>query len=118
MTTDSSAFLASKVKEHAEKIYPEVVALRRDIHAHPELSYEERRTTALIVEYLERVGIAIEPSILETGVIAVIRGKKAGGERKLVALRADIDALPLNEENDHGFCSMEPGKMHACGHDM
>jgi amidohydrolase len=118
MTTHSSASLVSKVREHAELIFPEVVALRRDIHAHPELSYEEKRTTALIREYLEKHGADIVPPMLETGVVALVRGKKAGGEKKIVALRADIDALPLNEENSHGFCSLEPGKMHACGHDM
>ncbi|NTU97191.1 MAG: amidohydrolase [Chlorobiaceae bacterium] len=118
MTTESSTLLASRIRKCAEEIYLEVVALRRDIHAHPELSYEERRTTALIREYLENLGITVEPSMLETGVVAVVRGKKAGGAGKLVALRADIDALPLNEENSHGFCSLEQGKMHACGHDM
>jgi amidohydrolase len=119
MTTELlSSKLALTIRERAEKIFPEVVALRRDIHAHPELSFEEKRTTALISDYLEKLGITIEPSILETGVVAVLRGKKASASRKLIALRADIDALPLNEENTHGFCSQEPGKMHACGHDM
>ena len=110
--------LAGKIQELAAEIFPEVVALRRDIHLHPELSYEEVRTTALITDYLLGLGITPEPPLLETGVIALIRGEHKSSRGKVVALRADIDALPLNEENLHGFCSLESGKMHACGHDM
>lgn len=110
--------LSSRIREHAETIFSEVVGLRRDIHAHPELSYEETRTTALICDYLVNLGITPEPAMLGTGVVALIRSRKSTPGCRLVALRADIDALPLNEENVHGFCSQEPGKMHACGHDM
>ncbi|NTW64351.1 MAG: amidohydrolase, partial [Chlorobiaceae bacterium] len=84
----------------------------------PELSYEEFRTTALITDYLLALGITPEPPLLATGVVALIRGERPDRTDTLVALRADIDALPLAEENGHGFCSLEPGKMHACGHDM
>jgi amidohydrolase/hippurate hydrolase len=110
--------LSSRIREQAEAIFSEVVRLRRDIHAHPELSYEERRTTALIRDYLVNLGITPEPAMLDTGVVAIIRGRKSTPGSRLVALRADIDALPLNEENSNGFCSLEQGKMHACGHDM
>ena len=110
--------LAGRIHELAAEIFPEVVALRRDIHLHPELSYEEVRTTALITDYLLGLGITPEPPLLETGVIALIRGEHKASTGKVMALRADIDALPLNEENLHGFCSLESGKMHACGHDM
>jgi amidohydrolase/hippurate hydrolase len=111
--------LASRIRSKAEEIYPEILSVRREIHRHPELSYEEFRTTSLIRDYLLETGIEPEAPFLETGVVALLKGgKRPTGERSLVALRADIDALPLNEENIHGFCSAEPGKMHACGHDM
>lgn len=120
MQTDPYQTLASRVRQAAAEIYPEIVRLRREIHRHPELSYQEFRTTALIRGYLEGLGIPVEPQLLETGVVALIRGAKSpdSGERRTVALRADIDALPLNEENTHAFCSAESGLMHACGHDM
>ena len=118
MTNEHSPGLAGRIQERAAELFPEIVALRRDIHLHPELSYEEVRTTALITDYLLRLGITPEPPLLETGVIALIRGERKSGKGMVVALRADIDALPLNEENSHGFCSLESGKMHACGHDM
>jgi amidohydrolase len=116
MNTEHSTRLAGQIREHAAEIFLEVVALRRDIHLHPELSYEEVKTTALITDYLVGLGIMPEPPMLETGVVALIRGEHKSSNGKVVALRADID--PLNEENLHGFCSLESGKMHACGHDM
>ena len=115
MNTTYSAGLAKEIREHASEIYSEIVSLRRDIHRHPELSFEETRTTALINDYLLALGITPEKPLLATGVVALVQGRN---NNKLVALRADIDALPLNEENQHGFCSIESGKMHACGHDM
>ncbi len=118
MNTDYSSGPARRIRERASEIFPETVSLRREIHLHPELSYEEVKTTALIEDYLRSLGIEPEPPFLETGVVALIRGEGERGGGNLVALRADIDALPVTEENDHGFCSLEPGKMHACGHDM
>ena len=112
------AVLAGRIQDRASEIFSEIVALRRDIHLHPELSYEEVRTTALITDYLVGLGITPEPPLLETGVVALIHGTHKSSSGIVVALRADIDALPLNEENLHGFCSLESGKMHACGHDM
>ena len=84
-------------------------------HEHPELAYEETRTTAKIREILTRYEIEILPYALETGLVAVIRGEQAG---PVQALRCDIDALPIEEETELSYCSREPGKMHACGHDM
>ena len=110
--------LAEWIRKRAAEIYPEVVALRRDIHLHPELSYEEVRTTGLITNYLLGLGITPEPPLLETGVVALIKGEHTSAKAPLIALRADIDALPLIEENQHNYCSLESGKMHACGHDM
>ena len=118
MKTEHFAALAERIRERAADIFSEVVALRRDIHLHPELSYEERRTTALITDYLMALGITPEKPLLETGVVALVCGRHTSSKGKVVALRADIDALPLNEENLHSFCSLESGKMHACGHDM
>ncbi|MEI6651082.1 MAG: M20 family metallopeptidase [Chlorobiaceae bacterium] len=118
MKTEHSVELVDLIRENSAEIFSEVVSLRRDIHRHPELAYEEVRTTALIKNYLLGLGITPEPSLLETGVVAVIRGGSKAAGNNLVALRADIDALPLLEENLHGFCSLESGKMHACGHDM
>jgi amidohydrolase/hippurate hydrolase len=120
MQVDPSSTLAARIRQAAQEIYPEVVNLRREIHRHPELSCQEFRTTAFIREYLERLGIDPEPRLLETGVVAMLRGKAApaSGIGRTVALRADIDALPVQEENSHGFCSSTSGCMHACGHDM
>lgn len=119
MSIYSADSLASRIHAAAAGIYPEILSLRREIHRHPELSYEEIRTTALVRDFLLGLGIKPEPPFLETGVVALLKGGGcASGERRMVALRADIDALPVNEENEHGFCSIEPGKMHACGHDM
>jgi amidohydrolase/hippurate hydrolase len=112
--------LASRVRQAAREIYPEVVGLRREIHRHPELSYQEFRTTAFIIEFLAGIGIEPEPRLLDTGVVALVRGtgEPVSGERRIVALRADIDALPVLEENSSGYCSDVAGCMHACGHDM
>ena len=118
MSTENFTALAARIRDRAAEIYPEVIALRRDIHLHPELSFEEVRTTALITDYLLGLGITPEPPLLDTGVVALIRGGHKSGNTGVIALRADIDALPLNEENRHDFCSLESGKMHACGHDM
>lgn len=118
MNTDYSSGFARRIRERASEIFPETVSLRREIHLHPELSYEEVKTTALIDGYLRSLGIEPEPPFLETGVVALLRGEGNRGSGNLVALRADIDALPVTEENSHAFCSLEPGKMHACGHDM
>lgn len=119
MQIEPFSTLAVRVRDAAREIFPEVVNLRREIHRHPELSYQEFRTTAYIRDFLVSIGIEPEPPLLETGVVARIRGgASATADRKTVALRADIDALPVQEENLHGFCSEHTGCMHACGHDM
>ncbi|MDE6388273.1 MAG: amidohydrolase [Lachnospiraceae bacterium] len=85
-------------------------------HRHPELPYEEVQTTAKIRGMLTEAGIEILPYLLETGLVAVVRGQKNGG--RTIALRCDIDALPITEEADIPYRSEETGKMHACGHDF
>lgn len=92
----------------------DVIAIRRDLHAHPELGFEEVRTAGIVASRLGALGYEVHERIGVTGVIGVLRGTRPG---KTVMLRADMDALPLPEENDHTFASREPGKMHACGHD-
>lgn len=90
-----------------------VVDLRREIHRHPELGFEEVRTQALVERELDELGIE-HRRIAKTGVVGVIRGGKPG---RVVALRADMDALPITEKSGEPFSSEVPGKMHACGHD-
>ncbi|RLF78971.1 amidohydrolase [Thermococci archaeon] len=96
--------------KEALKIREEIIAWRRDFHMHPELGYEEERTSKIVEEHLREWGYKIKR--VGTGIIADI-----GKEGKTVALRADIDALPVQEENDVPYKSRIPGKMHACGHD-
>ncbi len=90
----------------------DLVALRRDFHAHPELGYEEERTSGIVNDYLNDLGIETR-RMAKTGVVGYLNN---GGE-KTIALRADMDALPIQEENDVLYRSKHPGKMHACGHD-
>jgi hippurate hydrolase len=90
------------------------VALRRDIHAHPELGFEEHRTSQLVAERLREWGIEVHAGIAGTGVVGVLRN---GRGRRSIGLRADLDALPLQEENHFPHRSCHDGRMHACGHD-
>ena len=89
-------------------------AIRRDIHAHPELSYTEHRTAKIVIDQLTAMGIEVHQGIGVTGVVGVIKGLKTGAG---IALRADMDALPLQERNQFDHVSQYAGKMHACGHD-
>ena len=92
----------------------ELTKLRRDIHQHPELAFEEHRTARIVAETLEALGIEVETGIAGTGVVGSIQ--KGRGNRA-IGLRADLDALPIHEANDFAHASKIPGKMHACGHD-
>jgi amidohydrolase len=97
-------------------LHPEITAWRRDIHAHPELRYDVHRTAASVAEKLKGFGCdEVVPGIGRTGVVGVIRGRKAGN--KVIGMRADMDALPIEEETGLPYKSTQPGKMHACGHD-
>jgi amidohydrolase len=100
-------------------LHPEIAAWRRDLHAHPELLYDVHRTAALVAEKLKTFGCdEVVPGIGRTGVVGVIRGRKsAGNARKVIGLRADMDALPIEEASSVPYKSTVPGKMHACGHD-
>lgn len=101
------------IKEEVKKVEDEVINLRRDFHKHPELGLEEERTSKIVSKYLKDCGIEVE-RILETGVVGVLRGEKPG---KTVMLRADMDALPIQELNDVPYKSVNEGVMHACAHD-
>jgi amidohydrolase len=92
-----------------------LIDTRRDLHRHPELAFEERRTAAIAAERLRAAGYEVAEGIGETGVIGTMRG--GAGDGPTLLLRADMDALPIEEETAHAFPSTEPGKMHACGHD-
>lgn len=98
-----------------EEIYPELVELRRDFHMYPELSHQEVNTPKKIAAYLESLGIEVRTEVGGRGVVGTLKGGKPG---KTIALRADFDALPIQEETGLAFQSRVPGVMHACGHDL
>jgi len=93
----------------------EVIQLRRHFHKHPELSYEETETSLFICDWLQKNGISLRKGIAGTGIIGMIKGKGKGN--KIIALRAEMDALPVTERNKTEYSSLNSGKMHACGHD-
>ena len=95
-------------------VVADVIELRRDIHLHPELGFEEVRTASVVADRLRRLGYEVKTGIAQTGVVGVLRTGKPG---RCVLLRADMDALPIHEESGLPFASTVPGKMHACGHD-
>ena len=98
----------------AKRIEPEIVRTRRALHQHPELAYHEVETSKLVADMLESLGIKVRRNVGGTGVVGVLKGAKAG---RVVALRADMDGLPVHETSDVGFRSKVDGVMHACGHD-
>lgn len=98
-----------------ESIYPELVTLRRDMHMNPELSFQEVRTPQLIAEFHRGLGLEVRTEVGGRGVVATLRGGSPG---RTVALRADFDALPIDDEKDVPYRSTVPGVMHACGHDI
>jgi amidohydrolase len=104
----------AEIKAAAERIAPRVVAVRRDLHAHPELSNREERTGHFVAERLRGLGLEVRYPVAKTGVVAVLRGATPG---PAIALRADIDALPIEEKTGLSFASQAKGVMHACGHD-
>jgi amidohydrolase len=101
--------------ERIRQYHPELTGIRRDIHAHPELAFTESRTSSIVSAYLKKLGIETHVGLAKTGVVGVIPGRKKGG--KGVALRADMDCLPMHELNDFSHRSKHEGRMHACGHD-
>src|SRR5690625_921029 len=98
-----------------ESLYPDLVAIRRDLHMNPELSFEEVRTPQLIADYHQELGLEVRTGVGGRGVVATLRGGRPG---RTVALRADFDALPIHDEKDVPYRSTVAGVMHACGHDI
>jgi amidohydrolase len=117
-----SAKLQLKLDQQAKEVESKVITWRRDIHQHPELSNRETRTAAKVAEHLKSLGIEIQTGVAKTGVVGILKGGKPG---PVIALRADMDALPVTERNSLPFASkektvfngQETGVMHACGHD-
>ncbi len=92
----------------------ELTAIRRDLHAHPELGFEEHRTSGIVAEFLEGLGLEVHRGVGKTGVVGVLRGARPG---RVIGLRADMDALPIEERTNLAWASKNTGVMHACGHD-
>ncbi len=106
--------MSSTLLEVPAPVIRDVVELRRDFHAHPELGFEEVRTAKIVAERLKALGYEVRTGLGQTGVIGILRTKRPG---KTVLLRADMDCLPIDERSGVEFASTSPGKMHACGHD-
>lgn len=107
--------LKTIISSIADELAQEVVAIRRHIHQYPEISFDEYKTADYICKTLEDWGIPFQRGIATTGIVALIEG--TAGEGQTIALRADMDALPIEEKNDVPYASSRPGYMHACGHD-
>jgi amidohydrolase len=108
--------LKDRIKHLAQDIHQEVINYRRHLHANPELSFEEYETSAFVKARLEELGISYR-EMADTGIVALLQGS-AGPSDSVVALRADMDALPIQEANDVPYKSQKEGVMHACGHDV
>jgi amidohydrolase len=106
--------LGNEIKEQIAGMRDWLVEIRRTIHSHPELGFEEVETSRLVSEWLERFGIEVKRGVAKTGVVGLLRG---GAPGKTVAIRADMDALPMDEATGVPYASKIKGKMHACGHD-
>jgi amidohydrolase len=102
------------INEEVESLYDELISLRRDFHTHPELGFKEERTSTIIADYLRKLGLEVKTGVAKTGVTGVLKGSSL---RPTLLVRADMDALPIQEETDLSFKSVNPGVMHACGHD-
>ena len=108
--------ILEKIKQKAAEEFNSIVAIRQHLHQHPELSFHEYNTSAFVLKQLDETGISYKDKIAGTGVVAIIEGTNPS--TKVIALRADMDALPIQEANDVPYKSINPGVMHACGHDV
>jgi len=115
--------LEKKIRAATDKLAPELISIRRDIHAHPELGLQETRTSAIVADYFRKLGLDVRTGYAKTGVVGILKGSKPG---PVVAMRGDMDALPITEETGLPFASKvtavvdgrATGLMHACGHDI
>ena len=107
--------LQQKIKDLAKQYASQFIEVRHHLHAHPELSYQEFETSKFVQQKLSEYNIPFEVKAT-TGVVGLIKGKNP--DSRIVALRADMDALPINEQNDVPYKSTKQGVMHACGHDV
>jgi len=122
LAAQTPAQFEAEIKKRTQEVLPQVVAWRRDIHEHPELGNHEVRTAAIVADQLRKLGLEVRTGVATTGVVGILRGGKPGPS---IALRADMDALPVTEEVDLPFRSkvraeyngQQVGVMHACGHD-
>ena len=103
-----------QIRSEIQALKNTIISTRRDIHQHPELAFDEHRTSKLVAEHLESFGIDIQTGVGKTGVVGTLKGKNNG---KTIAFRADMDALPIQETSDISYKSINAGIMHACGHD-
>ena len=106
-----------RLKAEIDELVPGTVAMRRDLHEHPELAFEEVRTSGIVAQRLRTLGLEVQTGIAKTGVVGLLRGGASKPGAKTIAIRTDMDALPIHELNDIDYRSTIAGKMHACGHD-
>ncbi|MGB5634174.1 MAG: M20 family metallopeptidase [Waterburya sp.] len=108
--------MLAEIKDTAKKFAPRLIEIRRHLHAHPELSGEEHQTSAYIAGVLSSCGLNVKEAVGKTGVVGELPG--SGRDRRTLAIRTDMDALPIQEQRQLDFASATPGVMHACGHDV
>lgn len=108
--------ILASIQQRASQLLPDIIAVRRHLHKHPELSFEEFKTSAYVCATLDKFGVSYKDGIVKTGIVAEIQGRNPS--KHTIALRADLDALPIQEKNKTEYCSSNPGVMHACGHDV
>ena len=109
--------MSKKIFDKARELKKELIKIRQNIHQHPELAFKEIRTTTIIKEELKKLGITLIPLKSETGVYGLLKGEKKSSNETVTALRADIDALPIQEQSGVEYQSVNEGILHACGHD-
>ncbi|MFM7580351.1 MAG: M20 family metallopeptidase [Microcystaceae cyanobacterium] len=108
--------MLAEIKTLAENLLPRLIEIRRHLHAHPELSGQEYQTAAYVAGVLSSSGLHVQEAIGKTGILGELKG--TGANPRLLAIRTDMDALPIQEKTDLAFASRQPGIMHACGHDI
>jgi amidohydrolase len=108
--------MLEKIKALSKSYAADAVAIRRHLHTHPELSFQEYNTARFVAQNLRNMGLAPQEGVADTGVVVLVEGRNP--DSRVVALRADMDALPIVEANDVAYKSQNPGVMHACGHDV